>query len=237
MVRHRGIGSSKLSGLSLRTHLLCHAAAENIRSSGRGNHKCVDAGMWPETRRLCSAPLAMRSTERHPLPKPRCRREILPLSAGAVRPGARQNHRTTCWRSRHTEDFIISEILNAHKNWIRHGCRQSSIGASVSVNRETQAEKTNISQRSAPHPKTRQPHTPTSHFACVSLMVASPSYMDPGSSRRSSTSCTSKVSSSSSTTEANSSISRSKAAAKSDSSHESSSSEFGSSSASCASVS
>ena len=75
-------------------------------------------------------------------------------------------------------------------------------------------------------------------FACVSLIVASPSYMDSESSRRSSTSWTPKVSSSCSTTEANSSISRSKAVVKSDSSsHDSSSSEFGSSSASFASVS
>ena len=76
------------------------------------------------------------------------------------------------------------------------------------------------------------------NFACVSLMVASPSYMDSESSRRSSTSWTSKLSSSSSTAEANSSISRTKVAVKSDaSSHESSSSKFGPSSASCASVS
>ena len=64
-------------------------------------------------------------------------------------------------------------------------------------------------------------------FACVSQMVASPSYMDSESSRRSSTSWTSIVSSISSTTEASSSISRSKAAVKSDSSsHDSSSSEL-----------
>ena len=73
-------------------------------------------------------------------------------------------------------------------------------------------------------------------FACVSLMVASLSYMDSESSRRSSTSWTSKVQLFHH--RGSSSNSRSKAAVKSDSSsHDSSSSEFGSSAASCASVS
>ena len=68
LVRHRGTEASELSRLSLRSHLLCLAAADSIRADGRGNHKCVDAGTWPEIQKLCSVPLAMRSTELHPLP-------------------------------------------------------------------------------------------------------------------------------------------------------------------------